>query len=649
MVDHLRHQHHYTFVISEGGCNNKENLKALQKLWPEVDIIYYPFVWQLTCPSFFYEKTRRVLFRAIAPKSRKYAVESVVRPYGEWFSRHHIAFVEKIIQAKKIDLIQVEFYEDLPWANYLPAHIKKIFIHHELGFMRKQRLLSHLYLTKIEQQQLIASKTKELAHLEQYDAIITVTQTDKEILQHVGLKRPVYVSTLAINTVSSAYSAIPYQLAFVGGYGHLPNKEGMDWFLKEVAPLLRNGSFTLNLIGNSWPNSYSACKDIRVDVKGFVENLSDVALGNIMIVPILSGSGMRMKILEAAAMSLPIVTTTVGVEGLNFIDGESCIIADTPQDFADAILRLENDKQLRRSLGENANKVYEAKYHPSVLACERNKIYEQIMTPSVGQKWPMADIDFSIIIPAYNDSCLFQQALDSVRRQKDVNVEIIIVDDSDKNNDIERLVHDLHDKRIFYEHHSPSLGAVPNWNRGLSLCHGQHIVLVHHDESFVSDNHLKTILHGFERGFDVVVSNIEIHKGNTIEHGNFPSLLKRFFITTPSLLFIANIIGPCACVALKRKGIVPFDEHLHWLVDIEWYYRLFQTSKTLYLPQLFVQSLHGHSNQISQTINIRHHDQEDSSYLKKKYRSKPFLLLCLHLKDLTQVSGVKKILKKVFK
>jgi glycosyltransferase involved in cell wall biosynthesis len=98
-----------------------------------------------------------------------------------------------------------------------------------------------------------------------------------------------------------------------------------------------------------------------------------------MIVPILSGSGMRMKILEAAAMSLPIVTTTVGVEGIDLVDGESCLIADTPDAFANAILRLEHDTALCRGLGEQANRVFRAKYHPSVLAKARNEIYSTII------------------------------------------------------------------------------------------------------------------------------------------------------------------------------------------------------------------------------------------------------------------------------
>ena len=100
---------------------------------------------------------------------------------------------------------------------------------------------------------------------------------------------------------------------------------------------------------------------------GFVEHLEDAVHGSIMIVPILTGSGMRMKILEAAAMSVPFITTSVGVEGLDFKHDESCLVADTAEEFANAIDCLANDAVLRKRLTENASKVFENKY--SAQAC----------------------------------------------------------------------------------------------------------------------------------------------------------------------------------------------------------------------------------------------------------------------------------------
>lgn len=379
MIDNLRSKHNFTLVINEGGQNNKLNKQELQAKWPEVEIVYYPFILQLTYPRFVYEKARRIVQRKLIPNSRHFLIESTLRPYGEWFSKRHINFVNNIIKQKSIDIVQVEFMECLQWINFLPTNVKKVFVHHELGFVRKQRLLAKTDLSEKEKKLLEKTKETEISALNKYDAIITVTDVDREILQKESITQPIFTSNLAINTQSHPFCLNKKQLTFIGGYGHLPNKEGIDWFIGKIAPILNDYGFIVNLIGTNWPASYSTNKIINLRLHGFVKELSDVALGSIMIVPILSGSGMRMKILEAAAMSLPIVTTTVGVEGLQFQDGESCLIADTPEGFANAIIHLENDINLRKTIGENANRLYTEKYTPKALAEIRNRIYSQII------------------------------------------------------------------------------------------------------------------------------------------------------------------------------------------------------------------------------------------------------------------------------
>ena len=245
MIDQLRHQHHYTIVISQGSGYNPHNIQALQEMWPEVDIIYYPLWRQILYLPFVYERSRRVLLKKLVPNSRRLIIETATRPYGEWFSPHHVRFISQLIETRHIELVQVEFYECLPWSNHLPRTVKKIFIHHELGFVRKQRLLKALTLSAKEQQLLEKSKQAELADLAQYDAVITVTQHDKEVLEGEGLVTPIYVSTLAIQTPSYPYQPQSNRLVFVGSAGHQPNKEGIDWFIDKVAPLLKKQQMTI--------------------------------------------------------------------------------------------------------------------------------------------------------------------------------------------------------------------------------------------------------------------------------------------------------------------------------------------------------------------------------------------------------------------
>ena len=100
-----------------------------------------------------------------------------------------------------------------------------------------------------------------------------------------------------------------------------------------------------------------------------------------MIVPILTGSGMRMKILESAAMSVPFVTTSVGVEGLDFKNNESCLLADNAGLFAASIDRLANDPNLYKQLAEGASKVFGSLYSVEALSLKRENVYKQICQP----------------------------------------------------------------------------------------------------------------------------------------------------------------------------------------------------------------------------------------------------------------------------
>ena len=97
-----------------------------------------------------------------------------------------------------------------------------------------------------------------------------------------------------------------------------------------------------------------------------------------MIVPILTGSGMRMKILEGAALGLPVITTSVGVEGLDFPDKEACLIANSPKEFAQALVNLMRDRVLRKQLATQAQQIFEQKYSKKAQTEKRNNVYKEI-------------------------------------------------------------------------------------------------------------------------------------------------------------------------------------------------------------------------------------------------------------------------------
>lgn len=259
----------------------------------------------------------------------------------------------------------------------------------------------------------------------------------------------------------------------------------------------------------------------------------------------------------------------------------------------------------------------------------------------------MSAIDFSIILPVFNDLKLMQGSLASIMCQKDVDMEIIIVDDSNKSADIEQYVLGLNSPIIKYVHNVPALGAVKNWNYGLSLCSGKYITLVHHDESFGSNDYLANMKRRLADS-DVVVSDVEVHTGDGRAYRLASARSKRLFTKHPMLLFLSNMIGPTATLTFRNDVRLYFDEQLHWFVDVEWYYRLLNGRRVVYAPDLCVVSHHGHSGQI--TLNIDAMSVAKADYKLMKANSSllrlPLLLIWVNI-NLIHNEMINKLIKKL--
>lgn len=259
----------------------------------------------------------------------------------------------------------------------------------------------------------------------------------------------------------------------------------------------------------------------------------------------------------------------------------------------------------------------------------------------------MQEVDFSIVIPTYNDLSLLQRTLESIRNQREVSMQVVVVDDSNSNNDIQHYVEILADDCVFYQHNTPSLGAVRNWNEGLRKCCGRYIVLVHHDEVLQDDNHLVRLKKELEKT-DVVVSNIKVKNGDGHSYHLYASWVKRLFLYFPSFLFCINAIGPCAVVSFRKECMQMFCEQLRWFVDVEWYFRMFTASKVSYLSTTIVLSHHGHLEQISQNINVKTEAENDLVVLRRMYSACSAVCLAAWIQiNILHSKSLHKILRKI--
>ena len=229
-------------------------------------------------------------------------------------------------------------------------------------------------------------KAEELAALSAYDAVITLTDIDKDILKAYLPENKLFTSPAITQTV--ALEHLPFKpvkdIVFVGNGNHFPNVDGMVWFCGEIVPLLKAQGVqvpTIYATGNWDARNKKILTDLCPEVafSGFIDDLQSFLNGKLSVVPIRIGSGMRMKLIDTACAGAPIVTTSKGCEGLPFVDGKNCLIADGAEDFAAAVARLFTDQQLQEQLAVNAQDSKSNMLDEQQLLQMRLKVYENLV------------------------------------------------------------------------------------------------------------------------------------------------------------------------------------------------------------------------------------------------------------------------------
>jgi glycosyltransferase involved in cell wall biosynthesis len=205
---------------------------------------------------------------------------------------------------------------------------------------------------------------------QQFDAITAVTDEDRELLLEAGAPDKITVIPIAIDTDEKAQLTRAPQspnIVHIGTMYWPPNINGINWFLDEIYPLVKAQlpEATCTLIGARPPESIiqRGQADPSITVTGYVDDpLPLLSQASMMVVPLQAGGGMRVKILDALAQGLPMVSTTVGCEGIKVTHEQDILIADTPQDFAAATVRLLTDAALNARLTAEGRRTAENYY-----------------------------------------------------------------------------------------------------------------------------------------------------------------------------------------------------------------------------------------------------------------------------------------------
>ena len=197
-----------------------------------------------------------------------------------------------------------------------------------------------------------------------FDGVTAISEMDAQHLRQVyGLTQPmanVPIGACAEETEIPAAVLTNTDapiIAFVGGMNYQPNADAAFWFIEKVLPIIRQTrpDVRLRVIGRDPPGALRrlAEKSEGVEVTGTVDEVLPLLRECVMlVVPLRAGSGVRLKIMESLSAGLPIVSTSIGAEGLSLESGTDLLIADDAPSFAQAVLRLVGDPELRRSMAQ---------------------------------------------------------------------------------------------------------------------------------------------------------------------------------------------------------------------------------------------------------------------------------------------------------
>jgi polysaccharide biosynthesis protein PslH len=218
------------------------------------------------------------------------------------------------------------------------------------------------------------------------DHVISCSEIDADILRGFSTSTPVTTVPNGVDTVyfsprqENSTSAVT--LVFIGGLNWYPNRDAMQWFDERILPLVLHElpEIKLHLIGQgcaiSWRHRGNiVCHNAVDDIRPYMNPSA------VFIVPLRIGGGTRLKILNAMAMAVAVVSTTIGAEGLQVTDGEDICLADREQSFAEAIVRLALSAEERCRIGSDARRTIldhytwdsiGAKLRTVYAACTRN-------------------------------------------------------------------------------------------------------------------------------------------------------------------------------------------------------------------------------------------------------------------------------------
>jgi len=271
----------------------------------------------------------------------------------------------KVLTEKSFDVIQLEGLYLCPYIPVIRKYSKALIAYRahniEYEIWERTATLSEGFRSKYLRNLSKRIKRFEVSYLNSYDLLVPITDRDGIILDKLGNTKPRHTSQTGIDFASLVPTARKLEfpsLFHIGALDWAPNQEGLIWFFNHCWPKIHqeNPDLKFYLAGRNAPEWFE--RIIKLEGVVYLGEINDaydfINSKAVMVVPLFSGSGMRIKIIEGMALGKPIVTTDIGTEGIPTENGKNILIANDADRFTDAITQLINDRELSNRIGKSA-------------------------------------------------------------------------------------------------------------------------------------------------------------------------------------------------------------------------------------------------------------------------------------------------------
>ena len=312
---------------------------------------------------------------------------NIVRFYSKEFNDKLI----EIFKTQEFDIIHLETLWVSPYLDTLRKYSKaKIVLRSQNIEYKIWERMAYYCSNPIKKHylKLLSRRLKKYENglINSYDGIATITELDNTTLLEDGCKIPIIHIPFGIDLekYKEDKSNLDSPSIFhIGAMDWRPNSDGIEWFLKNCWSKIstKYPTIKLYLAGRNMPDWLKNLEMKNVVIEGEVSDSHKfINSKSIMIVPLASGGGMRVKIIEGMALGKTIVSTAVGSEGIDYENKKNILIANTEDEFTTAISNCLDDKLYSESLGENARKLIESKYDNAIICKRLSDFYKKLIT-----------------------------------------------------------------------------------------------------------------------------------------------------------------------------------------------------------------------------------------------------------------------------